>query len=44
MSNIKSKRPDTVIKSTITPISNEVKVKVANAFQNFISKIKEKHL
>jgi hypothetical protein len=42
MSNIK--RPNTVIKSTITPIPTEVKVKVSNAFQNFISKIKEKHL
>lgn len=44
MSNIKSQRPNTVIKSTIAPITNEVKVKVSNAFQILISKIKEKHL
>lgn len=41
---MKKNRPNTVIKATITPITTEVKTKVVAAFQNFITKIKEKHL
>jgi hypothetical protein len=41
---MKKQRPNTVIKATIAPITTEIKTKVASAFQNFISKIKEKHL
>ena len=40
----KIERPTTVIKSTITPITTELKVKVSTAFQMVINKIKEKHL
>lgn len=40
----KIERPTTVIKSTIVPITTEVKVKVSSAFQIIINKIKEKHL
>ena len=44
MSNKKIERPTTVIKSTIAPISNELKTKLVTAFQVVINKIKEKHL
>ena len=44
MPSNKIERPATVIKSTITPITTEVKTKVSAAFQVVINKIKEKHL
>lgn len=44
MSNKKIERPTTVIKSTIAPITTELKVKISSAFQVVINKIKEKHL
>lgn len=37
-------RPDNTIKSNITPISNDVKVKCANAINDVIARIKAKHL
>lgn len=40
----KIERPTTVIKSTITPISTELKTKLVTSFQVVINKIKEKHL
>jgi len=42
--NVKVERPIQTIKPTIVPLSNELKVKVSNAFQSFINKVKEKHL
>ena len=40
----KIERPATVIKSTIAPITTELKTKISTAFQVVINKIKEKHL
>ena len=37
-------RPLQTIKTIITPISSDVKIKLANAFQAVVNKIKEKHL
>jgi hypothetical protein len=37
-------RPDNIIKSNITPISNDVKVKCASAVNAVIARIKAKHL
>jgi len=37
-------RPLQTIKTVITPISSDVKIKLANAFQSVVNKIKEKHL
>jgi hypothetical protein len=37
-------RPLQTIKTVITPISSDVKIKLANAFQTVVNKIKEKHL
>jgi len=37
-------RPLQTIKTVITPISSDVKIKLANAFQAVVNKIKEKHL
>ncbi len=37
-------RPDNVIKSNITPISNDVKIKCAAAVNEVVAKIKAKHL
>lgn len=41
---IKEERPNTVIKPLITPLSTDVKSKIAAAFQAVVNKIKEKHL
>jgi hypothetical protein len=40
----KTERPNTVIKSIVVPITNEVKIKTAEAIQNFVDRIKQKHL
>lgn len=39
-----TERPDQVIKSEVHNTSTELKVKVKNAVQEVITKIKEKHL
>jgi len=44
MTNMKSKRPNTVIKSELAPLTTELKVKVKAAVQMVVNKIKEKHL
>jgi hypothetical protein len=42
--NNRVERPSQTIKSIITPLSSDLKVKIANAFQVVVNKIKEKHL
>jgi hypothetical protein len=37
-------RPDVTIKKIVTPLSNDVKVKINNAMVQIVDKIKEKHL
>lgn len=37
-------RPLQVIKTSVTPVSEDLKVKVATAFQAFVNAIKAKHL
>jgi uncharacterized FlaG/YvyC family protein len=37
-------RPAQTIKSVVAPLSNDLKVKIATAFQAAVIKIKEKHL
>jgi hypothetical protein len=37
-------RPAQTIKAIVAPISNDLKVKVANAFQSVVTAIKVKHL
>lgn len=44
MANTTNQRPTTVIKTLVAPISSEVKLKVANAVQTIVTKIKDKHL
>lgn len=44
MSTLKVTRPNTVIKSSITPLSTELKSKTSLAIQMVANKIKEKHL
>lgn len=44
MSNVRIERPNTVIKATITPVSNTVKTKVSAAIQSVVNAIKAKHL
>ena len=44
MSNTRIERPNTVIKPKVVAISNDVKVKISNAVQEVVNKIKEKHL
>jgi hypothetical protein len=41
---VRVERPAQIIKAVITPISNDLKVKSANAFQSVVNAIKEKHL
>ena len=41
---IREQRPATIIKPVISSISTDLKVKLANAFQEIVTKIKEKHL
>ena len=40
----KTERPNTVIKTLVVPITNDVKIKTAQAIQNVVNRIKEKHL
>lgn len=43
--NIKRvERPDNTIKAVIAPLSTELKAKISTAFQEVVTKIKEKHL
>lgn len=42
--NNRIERPAQTIKSNITQLSSDLKVKIANAFQVVVNKIKEKHL
>jgi hypothetical protein len=42
--NKRIERPEQTIKSVIAPLSIDLKVKIATAFQAVVSKIKEKHL
>jgi hypothetical protein len=44
MANNQIQRPTTVIKKLIVPISSEKKVQVASAIQEFVNRIKAKHL
>jgi hypothetical protein len=40
----KTERPNTVIKTLVTPITNDVKIKTSQAIQTVVNRIKEKHL
>jgi len=42
--NVRVERPAQTIKSTITSLNSDLKVKIANAFQEVVNRIKEKHL
>jgi hypothetical protein len=44
MTNNKIERPKTVIKTIVAPLNTELKNKVKIAFQQVVTKIKEKHL
>jgi hypothetical protein len=44
MPNSMIERPYTVIKPLIVPISSDVKTKIAAAVQEFVNRIKDKHL
>ena len=44
MSNKMIERPNTVIKPLIVPISSNTKVKTSAAVQEFVNRIKAKHL
>ena len=37
-------RPAQIIKTIVAPLSSDVKTKIAIAFQEVVTKIKEKHL
>jgi hypothetical protein len=41
---IREQRPSTVIKAVISPLSTDLKTKISTAFQEVVTKIKEKHL
>jgi hypothetical protein len=41
---IKTHRPASVIKANISPLTSELKVKLASAIGEVVTKIKEKHL
>lgn len=41
---LREERPSTIIKAVINPLSADLKVKLANAFQEVVTKIKDKHL
>ena len=41
---IRSERPSQTIKAIVAPISDELKTKVASAFQTVVTAIKNKHL
>lgn len=42
--NIRIERPAQTIKSETTPINTTLKVKIAEAFQEVVNRIKAKHL
>jgi hypothetical protein len=44
MANTRIERPTTVIKALIAPIQSETKTKIATAVQEFVNRIKNKHL
>ena len=44
MANTRVERPATVIKEIIAPITSEKKVKIAAAVQEFVNRVKAKHL
>lgn len=44
MANNQIQRPTTVIKKLIVPITPEKKVQVAAAIQEFVNRVKDKHL
>ena len=44
MENIRIERPQTVIKPLINAISSNTKTKIAAAVQEFVNRIKDKHL
>jgi hypothetical protein len=41
---VRVERPVQTIKSNVTPISQDVKTKIANAFSEFVNAVKAKHL
>jgi len=41
---IREERPTTVIKAVVSPLSTDLKTKISTAFQEVVTKIKEKHL
>jgi hypothetical protein len=42
--NVRVERPANTLKSIISPLTVDTKVKIAAAFQLIVNKIKEKHL
>jgi hypothetical protein len=44
MANTRVERPATVIKEIIAPISSVEKTQIASAVQEFVNRIKSKHL
>ena len=44
MANTRIQRPNTVIKPLIVPVSSNTKIKVATAIQEFVNRVKDKHL
>ncbi len=42
--NNRVERPAQTIKANITPLSSDLKIKIAAAFQTIVNKIKDKHL
>lgn len=42
--NVRIERPPQTIKVVVTPLSSDLKVKINNAIQVVVNKIKEKHL
>ena len=44
MASTRIERPTTVIKALIAPIPSNTKVKIATAVQDFVTRIKNKHL
>jgi hypothetical protein len=42
--DIRPNRPPQVIKSTIVPLDTSLKIKLANAMQLVVTKIKDKHM
>lgn len=42
--NNRIERPANTIKANITPLTSDLKLKIASAFQEVVNKIKERHL